>query len=74
MDAPVVLVGELCSQTIDIPAAPLERQIPEHVIKRAVLHHQHDDVVNLLQVRDPNLLGHDTLLFKVPPHSPLGLL
>jgi hypothetical protein len=56
---PVVLVGELRSQTIDIAATPLEREIPEHMIKRAVLQHQHDDAVDLLQIREPTLLSHD---------------
>jgi hypothetical protein len=54
--APVVLVGELRTQAIDIAAGTLKRQISEHVIKRAVFEHQHDDVVDLLQV------GHGALL------------
>jgi hypothetical protein len=60
--APVVLVGEFPSQTIDIVAGTLQRQIPEHVIKRAVLEHQDHDVVDLLQV------GHaDTSPATTPP-------
>jgi hypothetical protein len=31
------------------------------MIKRAVLQHQHDDVVDLLQVREPPLPSHDKL-------------
>jgi hypothetical protein len=57
---PVVLVGELWTQTIDITAATLKRQIPEHVIERAVLEHQNDDVVDLRQVGHANLLSHHT--------------
>jgi hypothetical protein len=55
---PVVLVGELWTQTIDVTAATLKRQIPEHVIERAVLGHQNDDVVDLLEVVHADLLSH----------------
>ena len=51
--APVVLVGELPAQTIDIAAGALKREIAEHVIKRAILEHQDDDVLDLLQVGHP---------------------
>ena len=54
--APAVLVGELPPQTVDIAAATLKGQVPEHVIKRAVLEHQNDDVVDLLQVGHADLL------------------
>ena len=58
--APIMLVGELPAQTIDIAAAALKRQVPEHVIERAVLEHQDDDVVDLLQVGHANLLSRHT--------------
>jgi hypothetical protein len=70
IDAPVVLVGELGSQTIDIPAPPLEREIPEHMIKRAVLEHQHDDVVNFLQVHQPTPLSHEKLRIQASTVQP----
>jgi hypothetical protein len=58
--ASAVVVGELCPQPVDVVAAPLERQIPEHVVKRAVLEHQDDDVVDLLQIGDADVLSHHT--------------
>ena len=45
-----MLVGELRPQTIDVAATTLEREIPEHVVEGAVLEHQDDDVVDLLEV------------------------
>ena len=54
--APVVLVGELRPQTIDIAATTLEREIPQHVVEGAILEHQDDDVVDLPEV------GHAALL------------
>src|SRR5690242_4936563 len=51
-------VGELWSQPVDIRAAALQREVPQHVIERAVLHHQHDDVLNLRQVRGTGPLDH----------------
>jgi hypothetical protein len=45
---PLMLVRELRSQTVDIIAPALEREVSEHGIKRTVLEHQHDDVLDLL--------------------------
>ena len=45
-----MFVGELRPQTIDVAATTLEREIPEHVVEGAVLEHQDDDVVDLLEV------------------------
>jgi len=42
----VMGVGELWPQPVDIRAAALQREVPQHVIERAVLHHQHDDVLD----------------------------
>ena len=42
----VVIVGHPGCQTVDVVPAALERQVPEHVIKRAVLQHEHDDVLD----------------------------
>ena len=36
-------------QTINLGAATLEREVAEHVIKGAVLQHQHDDVLDPLK-------------------------
>lgn len=65
--APAVLVGELRPQTVDIAAATLKGQVPEHVIKRAVLEHQDDDVVDLVQVGHADLLiDHHTRVRMLP--------
>ena len=36
-------------QTINLGAATLEREVAEHVIKGAILQHQHDDVLDPLE-------------------------
>ena len=56
--APVVVVGELFPQAVDVVAPTLERQVSEHVIKRAVLEHQDDDVVDLPQIGHADVLRH----------------
>jgi hypothetical protein len=43
-----VLIGHPRLEPIDVLAAALERQVAEHVIKRTVLQHQHDDVLDPL--------------------------
>src|SRR5580693_10313941 len=47
---PVVFVGELFPQAVDVVASAFERQVAQHVVERAVLEHQDDDVVDLPQV------------------------
>ena len=64
--ASVVVVGELFPQAVDVVAPALERQVSEHVIKRAVLEHQHDDVVDLLQIGHARVLSHHTPVAAVP--------
>src|SRR5215475_684758 len=58
--AALVLVGQPFPQTVDVTAATLKRQVAEHVVEGAVLHHQDDDVVDLLKVGPTGLLRHDT--------------
>src|SRR5215475_7685534 len=58
--AALVLVGQLFPQTVDVTTATLKRQVAQHVIEGAVLHHQDDDVVDLLKVGPIGLLHHDT--------------
>jgi hypothetical protein len=70
--APVLLVGELPAQTVDIAAGALEREIAEHVIKRAVLEHQDDDVLDLLQVGHAAPLGTYRALGPSPANNPGG--
>ncbi len=53
-----MLVGELRPQTVDIAATTLEREIPEHVVEGAILEHQDDDVVDLLEVGHVGLSHH----------------
>ena len=60
--APVMLVGELLPQTIDIGATTFKREIPQHVVEGAILEHQDNDVVDLPEVGDAGLLGHHRLL------------
>lgn len=55
--SPAVLVGELRSQAIHVPAARLEREVSKHVIERPVLEHQHDYVIDLPEVGDTALLS-----------------
>jgi hypothetical protein len=64
--APVVVVGELLPQPVDVAAPTLQRQVSEHVIKRAVLQHQHDDVVDLLQIGHARVFSHHTPVAAVP--------
>lgn len=45
--SPAVLVSELRPQPIDIAAAAFEREVSEHVIERAVLKVQDNNVVHL---------------------------
>ncbi len=56
-----MLVGELRPQTIDIAATTLEREIPEHVVEGAILEHQDNDVVDLLEVGHAGLSHHRLL-------------
>jgi hypothetical protein len=63
--APVMLVGELLPQTIDIAATTLEREIPEHVVEGAILEHQDDDVVDLFKVGQAGLSHHRLLRGRV---------
>ena len=56
--APIVLVGELRPQTIDIVATTFKREIPQHVVEGAILEHQYNDVVDLLEVGHAGVLGH----------------
>ena len=58
--APLVLVGQPFSQTVDVTTATLKRQVAEHVVEGAILQHQDDDVVDLLKVGRSGLLHHDT--------------
>jgi hypothetical protein len=58
--AALVLVGQLFPQTADVTTATLKRQVAQHVIEGAVLHHQDHDVVDLLKVGPTGLLRHDT--------------
>jgi hypothetical protein len=37
-------------QAVDVGPAGLDRQVAEHVVERAVLEHEHDDVVDLAEV------------------------
>ena len=53
-----MLVGELRPQAIDLAATTLEREIPEHVVEGAILEHQDDDVVDLLEVGHAGLSHH----------------
>ena len=58
--AALVLVGQLFPQTVDVPTATLKRQVAQHVVEGAVLHHQDHDVVDLLKVGPTGLRRHDT--------------
>jgi hypothetical protein len=44
-----VLVGHPRSKAIYVVASTLEREVTEHVIERAVLQHQYDDVLDPLE-------------------------
>jgi hypothetical protein len=44
-------------QTVNVGSAGLETEIPEHVVERAVLEHQDDDVVDLFEVCDRVVCG-----------------
>src|SRR5215470_9685712 len=54
--APAVLIGELRPQTIHVAVITLEREVPKQVIKRTIFQHQHDNVVDLLQIRHTRVL------------------
>jgi hypothetical protein len=44
-------IGRVRSGTVDVETALVESEEPaQHVIERAVLHHQNDDVIDLLQI------------------------
>ena len=45
-------------EAVDFVAAVLERQVAEHVVKRPVLQHQHDDVLDVLQTAALFRLAH----------------
>jgi hypothetical protein len=47
---PLILIGEPRTQAVDVRATALEREIAEHVVEGAVLEHQDDDMVDLLEV------------------------
>jgi hypothetical protein len=47
--AAYVWVGRVPCQAIDLGV--LFHQLAQHVIKGAVLHHQHDDVLEVIQIR-----------------------
>jgi hypothetical protein len=53
-----VLVSEIGLQAIDVATSTLEREVSEDVIERTVLEHQHDHVVDLLEVCVAGLLSH----------------
>ena len=58
--APLVLVGQPFWQTIYVTTATLKCHLAELVVEGAILHHQNDDVVDLLKVGRTSLLHHDT--------------
>jgi hypothetical protein len=71
--AALMLVGQPFPQAIDVTTATLKRQIAEHVVEGAILHHQDDDVVDLLKVGPAGLLRHDTppsVVLRYPTRGP----
>src|SRR5690348_6524351 len=58
--APSVLVGHPFSQTVDVTTATLKRQVAQHVVERSILHHQDDDMVDLLKIGRTGFLHHAT--------------
>jgi hypothetical protein len=48
--APLVLVGELRTQAVDIRTPPRQGQVPEHVIEGSIFQHHDHDMVDLIQV------------------------
>ena len=48
--APVVLVGHARFQPLHLGHHAVQLQIAQHVVERAVLHHQNDDVIDLAEV------------------------
>ena len=48
----LVLVRHSLSQAVDVRPVRSEAQVAEHVVERAVLEHQHDDVLDLVEGSD----------------------
>ena len=53
-----MFVGELRPQTIDVAATTLEREIPEHVVKGAILEHK-TTMWSIFSRLASRRLGHD---------------
>ena len=47
---PACVFDIVCREPVDVVAPAFERQVAEHVVERPVLHHQDDDVLDLLEV------------------------
>ena len=48
-------------EAVDVEHA-LEAEVPEHHVERAVLHHQHDDVLDLLELVESVVVRHERTL------------
>jgi hypothetical protein len=47
-----VLVGHLGSKPVDVGTLAVEAEVAEHVVERPVLHHEDDDVLDLVESGD----------------------